>query len=775
MKPLRHPFCLLALIAITFTCCTTQGQPGPEISNSADELPTRRQLSRSFWSEEKPQVVLVYPTGKLEADFKKIGETFKEKTKDFLRLSIKSCSEITAEECKTKPLITIGTPNANRVVSDLLNDLLLKITNGKIHFNNRQFEDASTVAILPFYPNPMNPLNPLTLITGLNDESIISFLENKLATDWNLFSWGNFDYEMYQNNRRVLLGFLDGQTWEIQHEVNFEFSKGSEVILETAHYRFLSVEHGHSKSSNDLEELAALSERAAQQIYEFTGTSKKLPKINHFLYTSTEQKGLMLHNTEHAHVNFVNREVHTVLNETYGGNFIGKENELIIRQLIGKPRTMALERGLAIYFSEKWQKQGFQYWAKRLYDSGNIIPLSDILDDEVINRGSRLLTGCLSASFVEFVIIEFGKENFLEKYNDWVPTSDEIQRLEKGWLAYLKKRPITHNPQPTTHNPQLHYLNGFNFAHEGYRIYNGYGSKRATQSLEKLVELGSNAVAIVPYGYMRNPNQATFIGITNRPGSENDESVIHSNAMAKKMGMSVMLKPQIWLHSSSWPGDVKMNSEEEWQHFFHYYHHWISHYAFMAEIYEMPMFCLGVEFAKSTLEREQDWRRLIKKIRGIYSGQLTYAANWGKEFENVSFWDELDFIGLNCYYPLANGENASKEELKKGFEGVVPKIETVNRRYKKPIVFTEIGFRSINAPWKHPHAGERRGAYNGEHQKRCYEAIFESIDNRKWCRGILWWKFPCDLSYRGVENGSFTPNKKPAEQVVKQWFSEKKN
>jgi hypothetical protein len=45
---------------------------------------------------------------------------------------------------------------------------------------------------------------------------------------------------------------------------------------------------------------------------------------------------------------------------------------------------------------------------------------------------------------------------------------------------------------------------------------------------------------------------------------------------------------------------------------------------------------------------------------------LTYAANWDK-YDQVSFWDELDFIGIQAYFPLTDQTNPSAEEIKKGW------------------------------------------------------------------------------------------------------------
>ena len=138
-----------------------------------------------------------------------------------------------------------------------------------------------------------------------------------------------------------------------------------------------------------------------------------------------------------------------------------------------------------------------------------------------------------------------------------------------------------------------------------------------------------------------------------------------------------------------------------------------------------------------------------------------------------SFWDELDFIGLNCYYPLSKSDNPSKRDLEKAFDQVINKIEKVCYKYNKPLVFTEIGFRSVAHPWKNPHAKEGNRPFNDAHQKLCYEVVLEGIKNKKWCNGILWWKWPSHLSYRGERNKGFSPNSKQTEDVISKYFKTK--
>ena len=111
------------------------------------------------------------------------------------------------------------------------------------------------------------------------------------------------------------------------------------------------------------------------------------------------------------------------------------------------------------------------------------------------------------------------------------------------------------------------------------------------------------------------------------------------------------MKPQIWV-GGAWPGAVDFVTEAEWDHFFTTYERWITHYARMAESQHVAALCIGTELVHATLKHPDRWRELIARLRRVYTGRLTYAANWGQEFENITFWRDLDVVGLNSYYPL---------------------------------------------------------------------------------------------------------------------------
>ncbi len=541
-------------------------------------------------------------------------------------------------------------------------------------------------------------------------------------------------------------------------------------ILQTAHFQFLA--HG-LKDTAMIGCLAEKCEATFEKIIAFTGYKQPLPKVQYHLYPSIEEKGLLLQSTQPSQFELEKWEVHSVLDDIYSENPCGKEGQMLLRRVLGQPATPILECGMAVHLSENWQKKGYRLWASMLYKSEGLLPLQDMFDENFWEQSSEIILGCQMALFTDFLLQEWGKQSFLKKYPSWKPSKAEIDTLQPLWSGFLKQQ---FDNQPVETNivdpsPPLPYLKGFNFAHEGYRMHNGYGSRKADEALWKMQQdLGVNAVAVIPYSFLKNPNTAVPIPVVKHSGAETDEAVIHTCMSAKKLGLTVMLKPQIWLGGGSWPGDIAMKSDQDWEAFFKYYKHWMLHYAILAELYGIDLLCLGTEMVKTTAAREQDWRSLIRSVRKIYHGKLTYAANWGEEFENFQLWGELDFIGLNCYYPLSPKDNPSDRELERAFEGILKKIKKISEANGKPVIFSEIGFASVEAPWKQPHEDWGDLKHNAEHQKRCYEIVFKCLENQAWCQGILWWKFPSDMESKRRRNTNFSPYGKPAEAVVKEWF-----
>jgi hypothetical protein len=140
----------------------------------------------------------------------------------------------------------------------------------------------------------------------------------------------------------------------------------------------------------------------------------------------------------------------------------------------------------------------------------------------------------------------------------------------------------------------------------------------------------------------------------------------------------------------------------------------------------------------------------------------------------VAFWDAFDAIGLDCYYPLSEKDDPSDDELRVNAKRIAEKIGAVAKKYRQPVLVTEIGFCSTANPWKRPHEDGRRNAVNLETQRRCYKAMIQAFSERNhdWLAGVYWWKWPSTLEDGGPEDSQFTPNDKPAAQVVAKWYKQ---
>ncbi len=748
---------LCGIFFLSLLACQAQTRNVAE----GDALPTRRELSRAF--RDNHPYLIVY--GNQNPAYGNKYRAVAEEVQAFLsdrKVMIKADDEVLPHELSENILFLVGTASSNQVIAELSENLPVKLEKNSFTFAGNSYSDSASVFLLPVYPNPLATSLPVSLLTGTSDATL-SFV---YAHQWQSLLRERWGYAIYQDGKRRVMGLFSDSLWQVDPSVHFDFGSSGKVVKETPHFRFTI--HQVSLPTSEIETIARACENYTRSIDNFLGF-RDLQKIDYHIYPSTEVKGLMTGNTNQGHVDFEKYAVHTVINEEFTGNFIAKEGELIIRHALGKPQINALEQGLAISFTHAWQKKGYQYWAQRLFQSGNMLSLTDLLNDEMWQKESYLITGCLAATFTDFLVQYWGKDVFLEKYEHWQPTAQEITTLEKHWHVHLAEQTEAFSMTTPNAPKSLPYCEGFNFTHEGYQIYNGYNSERATVSLQKLHTLGSNAVALVPYSFMRNPKSPSYLPINRSAHGENDEGVIHSAFEAKRRGMVTMLKPQVWIRGG-WPGDVAMQTEADWQAFFEYYYRWIRHYALLAEMYNFDIFCIGVEFNKATLAREDDWRQMINKIRKLYSGKLVYAANWGEEFENITFWDELDYIGIDCYYPLSKNTNPTDRELKNNFEKILGKIEDVSAKYDKQVFFTEIGFRSVAGTWENPHAEAGDRASNVQHQARAYEVVLQSLQNEPWCAGLFWWKWPTDLEDSNATDRRFIPAGKPAEEVVGKWF-----
>jgi hypothetical protein len=200
----------------------------------------------------------------------------------------------------------------------------------------------------------------------------------------------------------------------------------------------------------------------------------------------------------------------------------------------------------------------------------------------------------------------------------------------------------------------------------------------------------------------------------------------------------------------------------------------VIHYAKLAEEIGADGYLIGNELGTATKADPEGFREFIKEARKHYKGPISYAANWD-EADRVPFWDDLDAIGINAYWPLTRTKNAPEEELHQGALKVEAKLEALAKKTNRQILLTEIGFRSVIDSAVDPntwpeHDQDRQIDF--EAQAKAYRAVLKAFTGKPHIRGIYFWKVISDGVWRedGGERG-FSPLDKPAEQVLRQYFN----
>jgi hypothetical protein len=178
--------------------------------------------------------------------------------------------------------------------------------------------------------------------------------------------------------------------------------------------------------------------------------------------------------------------------------------------------------------------------------------------------------------------------------------------------------------------------------------------------------------------------------------------------------------------------------------------------------------CVGCELS-ATQGRVGPWRAVIAGVRSVYPGALIYAANWGAE-ESLTWWDALDLIGVDAYYPLTAKNDPSLAELKATWTPRVTLLRNLSNRWGKAVIFTEIGYRSLDGANQYPWDWAIQGAIDLPEQADAYRAAFEVFFSQAWFGGMYWWVWGTNPAEGGPCNDDYTPHAKPAEDVLRTWY-----
>jgi hypothetical protein len=292
------------------------------------------------------------------------------------------------------------------------------------------------------------------------------------------------------------------------------------------------------------------------------------------------------------------------------------------------------------------------------------------------------------------------------------------------------------------------------------------------KSIDEVAAIGADTVSIVVDCRQENGSSARiFMDLRMTPSPEMLKRLI---GHAKQRNLRVVLMPIVLLDNprgNEWRGTIKPELWEEW---FESYRAMMLHYAAVAAQNDVDLFVVGSELVSSET-KIAEWTKTIRAIRKVYKGQITYSSNWD-HYRAVPFWDQLDLIGMNSYWNLGmvgrktlDRKEITPDTIKQRWGEIQEDLFAFTKSTGKPLVLLEAGWCSVSnaahEPWDYT---QETVGFDMDLQKKLYEGFFKAWWGNSNLGGFMLWEWtPGD---GGTDDRGYTPEGKPAEKVMKEWF-----
>jgi hypothetical protein len=295
-------------------------------------------------------------------------------------------------------------------------------------------------------------------------------------------------------------------------------------------------------------------------------------------------------------------------------------------------------------------------------------------------------------------------------------------------------------------------------------------------SFMSMQTLGVNTVALNVWNFTPTP-QSTSIAPDYTQYSSTDAQVVAAINTLHSEGMTVLLKPMLDVSDGIWRGVINP-SASNLSSWFSNYDAFIDHYATIAAANNVNLFSVGCEL-NGVEKYTANWTNLISGVRGIYgaagdtSERLTYAANWtGNEaghggFTAISWWNQLDYIGIDAYFPLASVPDPSEAELLSSWGAYASEISQWRSAagLSQPVIFTEAGYEAKAGTASSPGGtGDASTPQDIPAQANAYQALLQTMAPEPWFDGVFWWEWS-PFAPPPDDNG-FDPQNKPQTEAV---------
>lgn len=304
-----------------------------------------------------------------------------------------------------------------------------------------------------------------------------------------------------------------------------------------------------------------------------------------------------------------------------------------------------------------------------------------------------------------------------------------------------------------------------------------YDAKKAETLFGQLHASGAEAVSLSAFAW-QDSLSATKLRAWNGDRRAPVE-LAAALRQARAQGLRVFVKPHVEIgrkgkrNEAAWRGEIRFERAGDARAWFASYRGFVVELAALCEREGVELLAVGLELAGLSSSWPEEWRELIAAVRAVYSGRLTYCANWWGEFGKTELWEELDLLGVQAFAPLSSSPKADAAELRAGAREIVAGWRRESERWKKPLVLTEFGFKSSPAPWVEPWQW-KTGPSRPDAQRRAHAALLGQLElqtkGSEWLAGSFVWLYEASEPRPGSADSGFSPGGKPAEAVLTTWW-----
>ncbi len=480
--------------------------------------------------------------------------------------------------------------------------------------------------------------------------------------------------------------------------------------------------------------------RAAQQRLEEALGPYPPSRVEVFVYPSLSSKAAATGDRGPAHVNLVGRRVHLV----EGAGWSPSTGEEFLRatlfDVLGLAASRALETGLARWCAVSIPgRPGVPALAARLR-SAHFAPKAEDAVDPVARRGlSRSILDVLDAVLADETLRELGRARFERLYRGEDPpasAAERAARLERA-LAGMPEAGVASALRRQEAVAALP-LRGFVLP-QVQLDRTDLGS-----AFVEMKALGANVV-------MLDLARRLGAGAEDRAAEARIEEIA---SLARSRGLALCLRTRLLeLRGGTWAGDQFVLHADEWGDLFRELDQRLVDDALLAERIGSSWWFVGCELRGSSGMATAGtlWRDRIARLRSLFHGAMSYGASWGPvptrpltdadewtprmEYEQVAFWDLLDAVAVSAAFPLSLEETPPDTVLEAAVRGFAESIESMSRRFGKPVILYDVGYSATSATFRTP--WRENGAADLEAQSRSWRAFVSALGRRDWLGGAF--------------------------------------